>query len=314
MLILQCKINIGKYVFNHVNLVTIDSSRANLSDTAVIKLPQKYAGKYLASEINTGDAVEIYLGYKPEMKLEFTGYVSEVNPNIQVEIKCEDSMYKLKQTKPTPLNYTGDLKGLLTRLVPGSTIEVPDMKLTNFKVDGKGSVAYVLQKLKEGFGLDIYFRGTTLFAGLPLTDSKAIADPHVVYNLEKNVINPQLNFRKEADVKLKVKAISILPNNTRLEVETGDADGALRTLHFYNLTTTAELMVQAEQTLKSLKYEGFEGSLMAFGAPYCEHGQIASIVDPRFDSRKGNHYIDRVVVSFGEQGFRRRVFLGRRAS
>jgi len=313
-LILQCKIYLGKYVFYHVNNVSIDSSRATMGDTAVIRFPQKYNGEYLASKIGPGDEVEIYLGYEPELVLEFKGYVSEVRPNIPVEIHCQDAMYKLKQIKPRPINHTGTLKSLLNQLVPGSDIEVPEINLKDFKVDGKGSVAHALQKLKEAYGIDIYFRGSTLFAGMPFTDSAALKADKVVYNLQKNVINPQLNYRKLKDVKLKIKAISILPNNTRIEVSTGDEDGALKTLHFYNLTTEGELKVQADETLKHLKYDGFEGSLLAFGAPYCMHGQVAAIVDPRFDYRKGNHFITRTVVTFGEGGFRRQVYIGRKAS
>jgi len=285
-----------------------------LVDTAIIRLPQKYNGEYLASKINTGDQVEIHLGYHPDMILEFTGYVSEIRPNIPVEILCQDSMYKLKQQKPSPVNHTGTLKSLLQILVPGINAEVPDINLKNFKVDGKGSVAYALKKIKESYGLDVYFRGDTLFAGLPLSDSAAVNADKVVYNLQKNVINPRLNYRKVGDVKLKIKAISLLPNNTKLEATTGDEDGALKTLHFYNLSTKAELLVQAEETLKHLKYDGFEGSLLGFGAPYCIHGQVAAIEDPRFESRKGNHFINRTVTSFGTGGFRRRIFLGRRAS
>ncbi|MFK5855373.1 MAG: hypothetical protein QM503_04515 [Bacteroidota bacterium] len=313
-LILQCKIYIGKYVFNHVNQVKIDSGRSTIVDTAIIRLPQKYNGKYLAEYINVGDEVEIRLGYHPDMKLEFKGYVSEIKPNIPVEIICQDGMYKLKQIKPKAINHTGTLKRLLEILIPGSNIEVPNVKLVDFAVDGKGSVAFALQKIKKAYGLDVYFRDSILFVGLPLSDSKAINVGKVVYSLHKNVINPQLNYRKVEDIKLKIKAISILPDNTKLTITTGDEDGALRTLHFYNLTTTAELQVQAEETLKHLKYTGFEGSLLAFGAPYCIHGQVAVIEDPRFNFRKGNHFITRTVTTFGTGGFRRRIFLGRKAS
>ena len=315
MFILQCEITIGKYIFKHVAEAKITSSRTALSAIATIKLPQKYDGKYLAAYIQPGDKVEIKLGYKPELKTEFTGYVVEVNPNIPVEIKCEDEMYNLKRKHPKAKVWSSTtLKKVLEYMVPGSRIEVPDINLTNFKLDGKGSVAYALKKIKTAYGLDVYYRGNKLFAGLAYTDSEAIKAGTVVYNLQKNVINPRLNWRKVADVRIKVKAISILPDNKTLTYTAGDEDGALITRHFYNLTTEAELKVQAEQTLKHNKYNGFEGSLLAFGKPYCIHGQVADIIDPRFNKRNGKNFIDKVITTFGTQGFRREAFIGRKAS
>ena len=315
MFILKCEITIGKYIFRHVADVKINQSRTSLVQTATIKLPQRYSGEYLASVINPGDAVVVKLGYDPDLRTEFTGYVLEVNPNLPVEISCEDEMYNLKRKKPTAKTFdSATLKDVLNYMVPGSRLEVPDVKLTNFKLDGKGSIAFALKKIKEAYGLDIYYRGDTLFAGLAYTDSEAISAGDVNYNLQMNVINPKLNFRKVEDVRLKIKAISILPDNTKLQAEVGDDDGALVTMHFYNLTTKAELKVQAENKLKHSQYSGFEGSLLTFGIPYCIFGQVANIVDPRFDSRKGRHFIDKTITTFGTQGFRREVFIGRKAS
>jgi len=316
MFVLQCEIVIGDFIFHHVAEVKITSSRTALSVIATIKLPQKYNSKYLAEYIHPGDPVTVKLGYKPDkLKTEFTGYVVEVNPNIPVEIKCEDEMYTLKRKHPQAKTFpSATLKEVINYMVPGSRLEVPVINLTNFKLDGKGSVAYALKKIKQTYGLDIYYRNGKLFAGLAYTDSDAIKAGTVVFNLQKNVINPRLNWRKVADVRLKVKAISILPDNKTLTYTAGDDDGALITRHFYNLTTEAELKVQAEQTLKLNKFNGFEGSLLTFGKPFCIHGQVAEIIDPRFESRNGKNFIDKVITTFGTRGFRREVYLGRKAS
>ncbi len=315
-LILDCEITIGKYVFYNVNEVKITTARTQLVQTATIKLPRKYDSQYLDSVIHPGDIVEIKLGYKPTLRTEFTGYVREVNPNLPVEITCEDEMYKLKRKHPAAKTFdSATLKDVLNYLVPGARLEVPVVNLTNFKLDGKGSVAHALSLIKKTYGLDIYYRGTTLFAGLAYTDSAGIKAGDVVYNLQKNVINPRLNFRTVADVRLKIKAISILPDNKKLEVTVGDDDGALITEHFYNLTTKAELQVQAENKLKYKQYSGFEGSLVAFGEPYCIFGQVAYLIDPRvYPIRKGRYFIDKVVVTFGTGGFRREPYIGRKAS
>ncbi len=310
---LTAKIYIGKYEFNHVHEMVIKHDRKKITGTAVIKMPQKY-DKYLPEVINAGDQVEIWLGYDGNLIKEFSGYVSNVKPNIPVEIICEDTMYQLKRKKPTSQAYSGTLKGLIESLAPGIKCEVPVINLSGFKIEGKGSIAYALQKIKDAFHIDIYYRDDVLFAGLPFTDPKVVNTDPVLYDLDKNVIRPSLNYRSLGDVKLRIKAISMLPNNTKIQAEVGDPGGSLKTQHFYGIETEAELKVLANSKLSELKYEGFEGSITTFGIPYIEHGHIAKIEDSRFNNRSGSYFVDRIVVRFGINGFRRDVFLGRRAS
>ena len=319
-MILNCFITIGNYAFKHVQEVEIDSSRTSLGDTATITLPHKYyvtdeKDEYLANVIKPGVEVTIKLGYKPDLYEEFTGFVASVTPNTPVKIYCEDQMYNLKRSRPSPKSWPSTtLKDVIMYLVPGARLEVPAINLTNFKVDGKGSVAYALDKIKQAYGLDIYYRNGKLFAGLAYSDPDAIAAGTVYYDMEKNVIEPRLNYRSIADVRFKIKAISVLPNNTRIEATAGDEDGALQTLHFYNITTTGELQILANESLGKLKYDGYEGDLLTFGQPMARHGQVAHLTDNRYGTRTGQNFIDRVVTTFGENGFRRQVHLGRRAA
>jgi hypothetical protein len=319
-MIAQCEIIIDKYIFRHAQAIEIDSSRTSLGDTATITLPHKYyvtdeKDEYLANILKPGMEVLIKLGYKPDLQLEFTGFVASVSPDSPVKIQCEDAMYKLKRSRPSPKSWPSTtLKDVITYLVPGAKIEVPAINLTNFKVDGKGSVAYALNKIKQAYGLDIYFRNGKLFAGLAYSDPDAIAAGTVYYNMEKNVIESRLNYRSIADVRFKIKAISVLPNNTRIEATAGDEDGALQTFHFYNITTTGELQILANESLGKLQYDGYEGDLLTFGQPMAAHGQVAHLTDNRYGTRTGQNFIDRVVTTFGENGFRRQVHLGRRAA
>ena len=68
----------------------------------------------------------------------------------------------------------------------------------------------------------------------------------------------------EKDKSLKVKAISILKDNKKLEVEVGDTEGELRTLHFYKVTSEAKLKELAKAKMSTLKYTGFKGILHDF--------------------------------------------------
>jgi len=314
---LSCYITIGKYYFEHVHELSIVKSRKRIANTATIKLPNRYSGEFLCNHIKGGDPVSISIGYNDELREEFVGYISEVEFNTPVVITCEDEIYNLKRRKPTAKSWPSTtLAEVLKYLVPDATLTgVPDVTLAPFYVYADKSVASALQELRDNFGLEINFRGKNLFVGVPLTEPDAANAETVIYDIEKNVIDPRLNFRRAEDVRIKVNAKSITADNKVLTAEAGDADGSSTTMHFYNITSVAELQRQAEEKLKVLKYDGFRGSLTTFGLPYVEPGNVARIIDRRFDNiRTGSYFVDSVETTFGVNGFRREVEIGRRAA
>jgi hypothetical protein len=316
---MKSKITIGKLVFNNlINNVEVDSGRKCLTQTATIKMPRfnqlvdSSASDY---KIKTGDAVKIELGYDNKLFEEFTGYVSEVSPKSPLEIKCEDEMWLLKQSTVTMSWKSITLKNLLAWLVPSVNIlQCPEVTLSPF------SVSYVtkfkvLQKLKDEYGLDVYFRKGKLFVGLAYTETGL---NKVVYNFQKNVpkeeVDKNLFFRKKDDAKLRVKAISILPDNKRIETEVGDKDGDQTTLTFYNIKTKDELRKQATELINKQKFDGYRGSIKCFGVPYATFGMVARFIDERYKERQGDYFIDQVKVSYGSDGYRREIFPGRKAN
>ena len=58
-----------------------------------------------------------------------------------------------------------------------------------------------------------------------------------------NVINSGLTFRTKDQVRLSVRAVSVLPDNSRIEVEVGDPDGDRRTYIFMASRIRASLSV-----------------------------------------------------------------------
>lgn len=318
--VLDCSIIIGKYKFEGVSEVQIVNSRKQLGNTASIKLPNKWSGKYLCNVINGGDEVSIKLGYNGELREEFIGYVKDVAFNTPVEIQCEDEFYSLKKIKPTAKSFPSTtLKDLLSYLVPGiHLIDIPDLTLPNMQVYADKSVMYALQQLRDSYGLEMYFKDKKLYCGVPLTEKSSVKSDVVIYDLERNVIDPKLNFRRKEDVRIKIKAISITSDNKVItpKKDIGDDDASTTlTMHFYGITNVAELERQAEEKLKVLKYDGFDGTLTTFGLPYIEPGMIAKITDKRFDgAREGKYFCDAVTTTFGIGGFRREVKIGRRVS
>ena len=315
---LSCHITIGNYVFDHVVKVVIRSSYNELTDTAEIVLPRRYNinGKIndtvkLSSVFAVGDPVQIKLGYDDNNNTEFIGYISEILPQEPFTIKCEDGMYLLKRSKPASRSWTETtLAEVLRYLAPDAVIDVPGITLKPFYIN-KANTAKVLETLKEQYGLVAYFRDGVLYVGLPFQDRTVMNDT-VIYHLQKNVIQANLVYRTLDSVKLKVNAIGIMPDNSKIEISVGDQDGELRTLHFYNLSRS-ELQQQANAKLDELKYEGFQGSFTAFGIPLVKHGQVVDITDDEYSEKNGRHFVEEVVTEFGEGGFRRMVKPGRRA-
>jgi len=118
MLILNSKTTIitqdnKNIVFSFINSVEITSSSNNLTSTALITIPRKltFEGKNIVAGLNTlirrGDYVEIELGYFPNLRRVFIGYITEIDINSPMKIRCEDEMYLLKNKMvifPTNLN------------------------------------------------------------------------------------------------------------------------------------------------------------------------------------------------------------------
>lgn len=318
--VLTCRIAIGSHVFDQVHQVEIRSSWKTLGDSAEIQLPH-FKKVNLEKDIKPGDKVTINLGYRGKYEgEEFVGYVSHIKPNTPVEILCEDNIYLMKRVNMKAAYKDITLKTLITNIVnevkkqyPDAGIslhaDIPDVKFDTFRLNNV-TAASALQKLKDEYGLTSYFRGNQLFVGLSLTETLE----KVNYSLAYNVISHDLEFHQAEDVRLKVKAISIKKDNTRQEVETGDDDGQQRTLYFYSIQDKAKLRLLADEELKRLKFDGYEGEFKTFLIPFATHGMTAVVLDPEHPEREGNYAIDEVKTTFGVDGARRIIKPGRKLS
>jgi len=304
-------ITIGNYQFiDRCNSAEINMSWKELAQTAKISLPN--IKRLLEKNIKVGDVVLIKLGYNDTIVEEFRGYVSSVSPGTPVVFECMDEMWIYKQSTVTKAWRTTTVKDVLEYMIPSATIEVPEINLTSFRVD-QVTVYDALKELKEKYGLVIYFREGVLFCGLAYQETNL---GEVKYHFQQNIPlqNNSLIFRSANDVKVKVKAISMMPNNTSIKVEVGDADGEQRTLHFYNLTE-AELKAQATDKINLLKFDGYRGDLTAFGVPVSKFGMAAELIDDKYPERAGKYFIDSVRTTYSvSAGYRRVVQLGRKAN
>ncbi|MCD6017284.1 MAG: hypothetical protein K0S53_405 [Bacteroidetes bacterium] len=348
MLRLYSKITFTKYdlktkkegdiiIFNFVNNIEVETSYEDLTDTASITIPRKlnFDGKPIATQIDSifkrGDKVKIEMGYFPELRTVFEGFISTVSINAPIQIECEDQMFLLKQ-KPIlyPLRY-----GSITKGKRGGTLKHPKIIPTKIKLkdflndvllDGTGidfkclldveinvkrfnsSAAKVLDTLKSEYGFYSYFVDGVLNVGLASDTS----DTNTVdFEFEHNIIDDSsLKYQRETDIRLRVKAESIdSKTNARKVVEVGDDDGALKDFKIQN-ATEAELKTFADLKLKEFKYEGYTGRFTTFGEDYIRHGDAANLVSKRYPEKNGVYQCKSVKRIFGMNGYRQIIELG----
>jgi hypothetical protein len=311
-------IEIGNYVFRRCNSFEVNKSRKNIVQTAVIRMPNLQ--KKLDSVIKVGDSVLLKAAYDEDYRVEFAGYVSEIVPKIPFEIKCEDEMWKLKQTTINKSWPSITLKDLLEYIAPGVELQVQELALTNVRLS-RVSAAKALEAVRDKYFLDIYFKTveeagvirTYLFAGVPYTEQN---QGRVRYHFQKNLPAAQddLTFKRASDVKIKVTAISEVKDGKDIRIHVGDEFGEENTIKFFNIKTEAELKKLAEERFKLLKYDGYRGRVRAFGRPYADVGMIEELEDDRYPEKAGSFFIDGINVLYGPDGYQRISEPGRRAS
>jgi len=307
MEILKCDIQIGKLSFQWVNSIEVESSWQMLTDNATIVLPAniKVDKNKLSEQIKTGDKVTIKTGYKERLNTVFIGYVTYVKPSVPIEITCEDEMWKLKQVSINVSGRAKDLDEFMHQYYSDYEVDALNIAIGKYYYANK-SKAKVLEELKSDFGLYAFFRNEKLVVGKQYSGS---GSAKIKFKLDYNIITDELEYKRKDQIKLKVKAISNNADGTKLEIELGDADGESRTLNFYDLTKS-ELKEFAQREIERLKYDGWRGSFTAFGEPFVRHGDVVELEHAEDSDKKGFYYVDKVVYTFGIDGYRQEITLG----
>lgn len=305
MKVMGSHITIGSIELSYCHRVKVTSSWKALTDTASVWLPNLRST--LQEGIRSGDAVTIQLGYDGQLRTEFQGFVAEVVPTKPFEVRCEDAMWQLKQQQVNQSWASTTLEVVLRYLVGASaSIDVPTIELKPFRLVNT-TVYGALQKIKDEYGLAVYYRDGVLRCTLPYVEPSAT---QVAYDFQFNALQEGLVFRRADQVKVRIRAIGVRPDNTRITVEVGDTDGELHTLHYYD-KSEAELRDLASRKLDTLRFDGYRGSFKAFGQPLVRHSDTAQLSDERYPERAGSFAIDSVTTEYGPSGFRRKVELGK---
>lgn len=251
-----------------VSAVEIVRDTEKLTAEAKITLPKKIKWDGSAEiPVHRGDSVRIHLGYNGSLQLAFAGYVRDIGFKTPVVITCEDEMFMLKQMPARKKAYRSvTIETLLKD--QGITYRLNVMgeqSLGAYRVTAD-TVAALLGKLSEQ-GIRSFFRyedgEPVLYCGVLFERD---ATPSQTFRTGLNIISDEsLRQQKAENMRLRVKAVSLMPDNKKIKVEVGDADGEHRTLHTYN-KAERELKAWAEQEVKRLKRDGLTGSFTTFGA------------------------------------------------
>ena len=314
MFTLCSEITIGGKRFGGVHDVRIRRSIYELTATAIVKVPVtavlKPSGKpatevEVAKEIKAGDPVEIRLGYDDILNTEFKGYVKQLNLKTPLEIVCEDAFY-LCRKKSVTLSGKTTLADVIggCGLTDGYTAK---LSMESFQVPNK-PVSWVLAKLKKDYGLAVFF---DLDGRVYASEPFKTVDETVKYRLRYNVIrDDDLKYQLAEDVKLKIKAVCVYRDGTKVEAKIGADDGTEKTMYFYDVKDEKELAALAQAELKRHSYDGYSGKIQTFLVPFAAPCMLAELEDDVYRYRNGRYYIESVETMFGTSGGRRTIEIG----
>jgi hypothetical protein len=311
-----CNITISNYTFSGVINCTIENSTRSIANKATIELPisavfENSSRMNISSKIARGDKVTIELGYDDDYSNEFEGYVESIKITDKTVINCENKAFLLRCNIADKIFKSTTIQEVLNYALNGLGIslnsQVPDISLDGFVIKNSTSIK-VIQKIKDQYGLVAFIDGDgALYVGLAFVVNSGNVELDLTKCPDKE---NNLTFVTDDDVKIKVKAISIQKNNERIEVESGDESGDLRTLFFYNISDKAKITELANEEIKKYKFTGYRGSVTSFGWPISNVAMIVSLKDKNYPDREGNYYCEGVKVQFGTNGYRREIELG----
>lgn len=365
------------YTMNFVNSVEINSGWENLTDTAEVIFPKSiyfidengqkvtWEGKNTIGSPATsplllrGDRIVIKLGYiypdsrkqgqeTTELNQEFKGYISEVNNDAPLKIKCEDTMWLLKQCRcknqvfpageydndtmikelinqaltDTEIyqSIRDELKAADIQVITGTETNKVKTEIGDFRTQNE-TIGLVLDRMKKDFRIFSYFRGNELrCSGIVYYPQDRVSN---VFEFQQNIISDELDYKRKDDIQLGANAYTVdkqeltsvnskggtVTKHKRLSTFVGQKGGEIRTIYVFGAKNEDELKEMANKELNKFYYEGYFGSFVTFGLPSVKHGDESVLRDKLLPERNGKYLIKSVKKSFGMGGFRQDINL-----
>lgn len=300
-----------RWEFTTINTVKVVRDMDSLTQTCTLTLPRRlrWDGK-TELPLRWGDEVKVWLGYDGRLELAFQGYIRTIGNKAPVTLELEDEMYQMKLLPAVKKAYrTATLRQLLEDQGTGCRLRIMgEQSLGAYRVQAQ-TVAQLLDDLQKQ-GIRSFFRyegsGPVLYSGVLFDHDRR---PKQVFRTGQNIISDRLEQELAETMRLRVKVVSLMPDNKKNIVEVGPKDGELRTLHCYNKTKD-EARKWGEQEMERLQRDGLSGSLTTFGHHLVDVlDTVGVVIDGR---RMGLYQVQKNTVTFGTQGYRQEIELGRR--
>ena len=321
MLHLTHDIHIANRRFLYLNKIKIRKSIHALADEAEIFMPgmQNNTGLQIDKEIHLGDAIRIALGYNGNNQLEFSGFVRSISTRNYLRIVCEDALHTLRKPLGAFKQVEETLEALVQRIIEGSNLSLEiHPSLTSLKLKGfaiaEGTTGFdALSRLKNYLSINIYARGSSLYC-TPQHSSDSATGRVLNYAFDSNIEHSALRYRRASERPLHLQARSILANGEHIEVSVGEKTGESIRQTFYQIEDKATLRFMAQERLKQLSYDGFEGYFTGWLHPFCSYGDLVRIQDDQYPERTGQYFVERQEISVSAQGGQRKIYLALRTS
>lgn len=295
----------GKVVLDRISEAEISKTIEVLGDKATVVIPRRYGnGKdELKYYVSVGDRVRLELGYNGDLKVEFEGYIREIESGFPMKLHLDDETYPLRSNSFVKSWKNVTLKELLEYIAPGYEIECHDASLGKFQIDNQ-STLWVLRFLKEHYGFYSAIRGRKLICKFKyeMAQSKQVH----VYDFSKNVKKSSLKYRRKEDRKVRIKAVSYNKDGKKITETVGSKEEyvSIKTLSYTNKTGT-ELRELALAEYRRMCFDGFEGSVTGFGIPQTGAGDMLKIVSVKEPEREGQYLIESVTIRYGDTYYER---------
>lgn len=284
----------------------IQKSTKNLSDTAIITLPECHFNRVLdiQESLKRGDEVKIMLGYDSDLVTEFEGYVKEIVTNdSSLQIKCEDGLFLFRNAVPSKIFKTTDVKTLANYLIshidPSFKLicdyNIAYEKFTIYKADGLD----VLKKIQEETGADIFFNMER--KELHIHGAYMHKTGEAFYSMQHNIETSSLEYKTAEDRKVEVTIESVGTDGKTVSYTTGTTGGEKVTKKVGRMTKAAVKII-ADVEYKNRITPGYEGSFDTWLIPYCEPGYTIGIDDKDYPYKDDLYYCESVTTKFSEAG------------
>lgn len=163
--------------------------------------------------------------------------------------------------------------------------------------------------------------------------SRSVSDRflgQVHFRFRYNIIEDKLIVVKESTKNTRIRIEKYFKNsNTPVYVELGDPNGQLIKTHvlhddsedlpnnpeaFKNAVTktASELYQYGALRAMECKPSGFEGSFLTFGEPFVRPTDKVILENAKDKEKNGTFQVEKVERSYGENGYRQRIYIGRR--